>query len=325
MDGRDILAQGIIKRVGDGESTHIWSQNWIPRDSYKRPIASVVQNPPTMVAVLIESATASWREDIARSVFTPFDVETILGIPLCTRRISDFWAWHEEPRGFFTVRSAYRMIVRTKINREGWIEERVGSSHATSESNEWTAIWKIQVPTKLQVFIWRLAQHSVPSGEVLHHRNMATTAACALCGAHDTWQHALLSCPMSRCTWALSLESVVEQMGMNQDDDARNWIFSMHHNLQSDDFVRLVVTLWAIWGARRKALHEGIFQSPHAINGFITSYLEGIQLLARPSQTGPSSVAPANNRWLPPPVNFSKVNVDAAVRRNGSHGGSGSN
>lgn len=33
LDGRDILAQGIIRRIGDGETTNVWSQNWIPRDS----------------------------------------------------------------------------------------------------------------------------------------------------------------------------------------------------------------------------------------------------------------------------------------------------
>ena len=46
LDGRDILEQGVIRRIGDGETTDIWLHNWIPRDSYKRPIASLIQNPP---------------------------------------------------------------------------------------------------------------------------------------------------------------------------------------------------------------------------------------------------------------------------------------
>ena len=30
LDGRDILAQGIIRRIGNGEETDAWTHNWIP-------------------------------------------------------------------------------------------------------------------------------------------------------------------------------------------------------------------------------------------------------------------------------------------------------
>ena len=73
-------------------------------------------------------------------------------------------------------------------------------------------------------------------------------------------------------------------------------------------------------GARRKALHEGIIQSPHEINVFITSYLEEIQMMARLARVAFTSVAPANNRWLSSPVSFLKVNVDATVGQSGTHG-----
>lgn len=38
LNGRDTLKQGIIWRVGDGQSTNIWQHNWIPRASYMRSI-----------------------------------------------------------------------------------------------------------------------------------------------------------------------------------------------------------------------------------------------------------------------------------------------
>ena len=47
-------------------------------------------------------------------MFMPMDVQTIMGIPLCTRSIPDFWAWHYDRRGVFSVRSAYRMITAIK-------------------------------------------------------------------------------------------------------------------------------------------------------------------------------------------------------------------
>ena len=35
LDGRYVLAQGVIRRIGDGETTSIWDHNWIPRPSFK--------------------------------------------------------------------------------------------------------------------------------------------------------------------------------------------------------------------------------------------------------------------------------------------------
>lgn len=168
LDGRDIVVRGVVRRVGNGASTSIWQHNWIPRDNFKRPITSLVPNPPERVSDLIDATSAQWRENLVRVVFTPFDAAEILKISLCTRNITDFWAWHEERRGVFTVRSAYRMILRTKISRERWLHEEEGTSNL-QESKQWSAIWHIQVPSKLRMFVWRLARQSMPTGEVLHH------------------------------------------------------------------------------------------------------------------------------------------------------------
>lgn len=159
--------------------------------------------------------------------------------------------------------------------------------------------------------MWRLAKHSVPSAEVLHHRNMATIGACTLCGVHDTWRHALLNSPVSRSTWALSSEGILYQLSVHQEEDAREWI-SIKAELSSDDFIKFVVTLWAIWGARRKAIYEGIFKTPHAIHGFVSSYLLDIQVLST-SRPIPSTTVTHPTGWLAPPDSHVKLNVDGAV------------
>ena len=91
LDGHDILAQGVIRRIGDGETTNIWRHNWIPRDDIKRHIYSLVHNPPEKVVQLIDATSATWTENLVRSLFTHIDAEEILRIPLCRRRVGDFW------------------------------------------------------------------------------------------------------------------------------------------------------------------------------------------------------------------------------------------
>lgn len=137
------------------------------------------------------------------------------------------------------------MLIRTKSSRENYIDQREGSSNVMSQSKEWSSIWKAPVPPKVCMFLWRLARHSIPSAEVLHRCNMSTSTACILCGQWDTWKHALLHCPMSRSTWALSSEEILDQFSIIHEDGTKKWLFTMQEAL-SEEFVRLAVSLWAI-------------------------------------------------------------------------------
>lgn len=140
------------------------------------------------------------------------------------------------------------------------------------------------MPSKVKVFIWRLARHSLPTTEVLKCRNMSHLDACPLCGCEDSWRHALLSCTMARCTWAPTDDSLVPMMTDNTEPSARNWLFELYDTLDHKNFSRMVVTMWSIWYARRKAIHEAIFQSPHQTFSFVNSYLRELDQL--PKQEG---------------------------------------
>lgn len=137
---------------------------------------------------------------------------TWTSIPLSTRIQSDSWAWQFEKNGIFTVRSAYRLFVKTKLEKEAWLEGRASSSDAEGDGRNWTKLWKVKVPSKIRVFLWRLAQHSLPTGDLLAHRHMADSATCAICGESDSWRHSLISCTLVRCVWALVDEQITEHM-----------------------------------------------------------------------------------------------------------------
>lgn len=60
LEGRDVLSLGLIRRIGSGAGTRIWSDNWLPRDYKLRPIYARTADPPTMVSALIDPVTRSW-------------------------------------------------------------------------------------------------------------------------------------------------------------------------------------------------------------------------------------------------------------------------
>jgi ribonuclease HI len=317
LDGREVLKQGLIRRIGNGYSTKIWGCNWIPREPLLRPLLPLVPNPPTMVHEIINHSEATWNSNLIRQVFLPMDAEAILSIPLCTGGVTDFWAWYFERKGYFTVRSAYRMLIDTKTRRENWLDGIPGSSNSQLVGKAWAKLWKLSVPSKLKIFVWRLAHQSLPSSDLLHHRHMATSDSCALCGCQDSWRHSLLDCTTSRCTWALCDEGIIECISACTEPNAKNWLFSMSDSLSHVDFTKLVVTLWAIWSARRKAIHEDIFQSPNSIHNFVNSYLAELNAIQTPKPIRTSLVPDTSKRWLPPEIGCNKINVDGGFGRSG--------
>jgi hypothetical protein len=152
------------------------------------------------------------------------DVESISNIPLSTQRQRDFWAWHYEKRGVFSVWSAYRMLVWNRDNYCAYYEGRPCTSGVKATENEWTRLWQVKVLSKLRVFLWRLARCSLPSGDVLHHRNMAPSDVCSICGAKDSWKHSLIECNMSKCVCSLEKEDIIDFIGPLQEEDARAWL-----------------------------------------------------------------------------------------------------
>ena len=84
---------------------------------------------------------------------------------------------------------------------------------------------------------------------------------------------------MAKCVWALEKDEITDLIGELQEQGASAWLAHVFSELASDDLVRVVVTVWAIWYARRKAIHEAIFQSPLSTHNFISHYIANLELM----------------------------------------------
>jgi hypothetical protein len=206
--------------------------------------------------------------DLLAEHFIPMDIEAICSISLNTQHLEDLWAWHYEKSGVLSARSVYRLLVDMKKRKEDWLDERSAGSNTARYGKLWKKLWKVQIPPKLRMFLWRLALYSMPTRDVCCHRHMADTPACSISSEVDSWRHSLLNYTVAKCVWALANDEVIEHMSRTEDPSAKQWLFSMLESLSLDDFATMVVTLWAIWFARRKIISEGEFQSPLSTHMF---------------------------------------------------------
>ena len=97
----------------------------------------------------------------------------------------------------------------------------------------------------------------------------------------------------------------------------------MHDLLSHEEFTRMVVTLWAVWRVRRRAIHEEIFDSPFSTNSFIIHYLSDLELLEKGERGAQKQARSRPNVWLASSDEHAKKNVDVAVSIDGDCGAVG--
>lgn len=182
-------------------------------------------------------------------------------------------------------------------------------------------LWGVKVPSKLKIFAWRLAGTSLPTGDVREHRNMADSEECTICqGATDTWRHALLECNMAKCIWALMDEDLIDFLAANKHDDPKLWLFELVESVSQREMIQILVTLWAIWWARRRSIHEQNFQSPLSTFSFIQRFLQDLKMVEA-APRGPAIPARVQERkWIAPVSGCVKINVDGGLSRSGERG-----
>lgn len=105
---------------------------------------------------------------------------------------------------------------------------------------------------------------------------------------------------------------------------SRTGLFWLFDTLNQSDLTRVLVTLWATWWARRRAIHDEEFQSPLSTITFINKFLEDLDMIPASHSGERKGVHATENQqsghWIPPSGVAAKINVDGGLSRDGSRG-----
>jgi hypothetical protein len=82
LAGRTALEAVLIRRIGDGKSTHIWADRWIPGAIGRKPLCRKEDVTEKIVSDLMEPDGASWNEHMLAQNLLPIDAQAVLHIPL---------------------------------------------------------------------------------------------------------------------------------------------------------------------------------------------------------------------------------------------------
>lgn len=105
LQGRLMLKEGLVRRVGDGHTMEVWHDKWISPTPSMQPLCRLNDEPIQLVADLFAEGTFDWDSERVKAMFIPSDADAILSMPRPRTEIPDFWALEWEKSGVFSARS----------------------------------------------------------------------------------------------------------------------------------------------------------------------------------------------------------------------------
>ena len=251
--------------MGDGRTIEVAKHVWLPH-------APIFLQEPTLnmrVCELIDEDTGQWDRGKVFTTFAQRTCEEILETPLNNVNSRDVLVWQENKAKKFTVRTAYRVAVRTK--------NPMLVHDVEPRSAPRSAPW-LNVPPKVRTFLWRACSNCIPTKENLLKRRARVEAKCEICCQKpETASHVLWECAFARNVRSLSNGRT--QKCKNEAVDFFLLFEQMRRKLDQLELERWATTAWAIWNARKRFYFEHVQVHPRIIFDGAITFLEEYQRL----------------------------------------------
>ncbi|XP_043813395.1 uncharacterized protein LOC122723814 [Manihot esculenta] len=228
-------------------------------------------------------------------MFNERDRSCILNIPLSLSSCSDTWCWKFEPKGHYSVKSAYRFLVDGFRHREG--------------SEIWKRFWKAKVPPKVLNFCWRALVNVVPCLSSLQSKRVPVDPSCPLCHvAPENVLHIMIQCPFARSCWLSSPLGWPTPFASSLNE----WFSLAFSSASVENASLMLMSLWALWQNRNNVVWKGQGQTASGVFFMALNFLQQWKA-ARVVSSVSTIVDPARPIWSPPPHGWIKANIDASL------------
>ncbi|XP_018453887.1 uncharacterized protein LOC108825041 [Raphanus sativus] len=292
--GRELLKKGLIRSIGNGRSTYVWSQSWIMDECPRRPINKQREIDVNLRVESLLDETHQWNVEKLQTLFPENEVTRIRQLQVGNIADKDIWAFSDN--GSYTVKSGFKLASLAKETEEVLsVVSRPGSLELKRK------IWKVATTPKIRNFLWRAASGALAVAERLNTRGLNVDVRCKLCKlAPESIEHVLFQCAMAQEIWSLADVTIPKPQRV-----AIPWI------------------LWTIWKNRNCLIYADTQES---LVNQVQQALEEARLWEEvngkdeevPSMQGISAVS---KKWEPPMAGFVKCNFHSNWRNASLHSG----
>lgn len=138
MWSRDILEEGLLWKIGNGETINTRNDKWIP-ECASGSITSNLSYDNNMKVADFLLHSDKWNLNKLKTLFLPYEVDVILKIPLTRNRPPDSRFWKFDKKGIYTVKSGYWNY----INKCNIMNKNSQNGICSSSDPFWNKIWDL--------------------------------------------------------------------------------------------------------------------------------------------------------------------------------------
>ncbi|XP_013679317.2 uncharacterized protein LOC106383806 [Brassica napus] len=317
--GRELLSKGLIRSIGDGQSTLVWSQKWIMDEVPRRPINKEMMIDVNLKVSDLKLNENQWDGDKLQEIFPINEVNRILHMPVGNIADKDIWAYSSH--GSYTVKSGYMVATKEKE------QQALQMSLATQGLLELKrAIWKVPTVPKIRSFMWRAVSGALAVSERLNTRGMHVDTVCKLCKQGvESIKHVLFECEIAQEMWSLA---GFQQGPSITDNSLIGWLSSYLKLMSVDSHPvsqrrAIPWVLWSIWKNRNKVLYA---DSQDSLASQVTQAGEEARIwnelnVEQQPLESIGGLMGENRRWDPPLIGTVKCNIHSNWRNAKLHSG----
>ena len=202
------LHHGACYLVGDEKAINIWMDPWVPWIEGFKPKPkdkSVLQN-PMAVENLINPNSKTWNQELLHQIFDQASIVAINELSISVSPSPDKLIWILNPKGQFTVKSAYQANMET--------------SSSTNGGEIWKNLWKLKLYKRLKMLLWRIGLVALPTKKMLALKMGNMDTLCQLCGkAEESDVHLFFECHVSKEIWfGCSLSIRIDRLNLSYNE-----------------------------------------------------------------------------------------------------------
>ena len=195
----------------------------------------------------------TWIERKLSELFAPESVAAIKRIPLPLSPKKDSLMWIKDPKGCFSVKSAYRSI------------QEIPTSDARVVN--WQKVWKLRIHERLKMMLWRVSSNLLPTMDNLEQRMGIADTVCVCCnGKEESVVHLFFQCTMVRAIWlglkyyyrSELLRGCLVFKKPSLINSCEDFVKVVTGDLDFPEHapLRIAITLEAMWNLRNQILHN---------------------------------------------------------------------
>ncbi|KAL5543569.1 hypothetical protein UlMin_007353 [Ulmus minor] len=298
LQSRNTILRGACYQIGDGASINIWEDPWVPNCLEFRPRASPNHIREACMVKDLFSHSGHWDTHKVRSIFIPEDASRILSIQLPIRPSRDYWCWLPASSGKFSTRSFYLFVNNQRLVAASNIPKKV-----------WLSIWNANILPRHKLLWWQILSNCLPTKTRINRCIPGIDILCPLCGfGSESLLHLLLYCDFVKVIWFSSPWNMrPDDLHVNDPADLLNVLLKMDEMLGCGNLLLFASIMFdLVWKCRNEVVHGGVNPGPvMLLRRILKSFNDTTCSLSRSTSVTAS--------WCPPPLDWIKFSMDAAV------------